>query len=324
MTKINPSILQRLRKSKGWSQEELSEKTKSGGQPKIDKQTISRLERGERPKTRSRTIKQLAHALGVDPAVLTGDGPTPDFSPESSALDSRSQLNVRIGNRPRNALNLVRRRYRVEPSQIVELAPFLFVWAAEESLRRRQERLSALDRALGETKALSHQFHHLSPEIINFWHVDDAIAAEQSSIEKRDLFGSSIDLDLKEVDPNFDADAENPFAMFLRELVSSFGKVATFVEWSGWLSPSYRVCFDEAAELVGGDSERADEILNGFVALNEMPKEIRGRGMEKERADWVRAKAEEYRQEVADDLAELNRLLGPDLLGNEGNEGAPK
>jgi hypothetical protein len=55
-----------------------------------------------------------------------------------------------------------------------------------------------------------------------------------------------------------------------------------------------------------------------------MPKEIRGRGMEKERAEWVRARAEEYRQKVADDLAELDRLLGPDLLGNLGNEGVPK
>jgi hypothetical protein len=201
----------------------------------------------------------------------------------------------------------------------VELAPFLFVWAAEESLRRRQERLSALDRALEETKALSHQFHHLSHQITNFLYVDDAIAAEQSSIEKRDLFGSSIDLDLTGVGPSLDADAENPFAMFLRELVSSFGEVATFEEWSGWLSPAYRVCFDEAAELVGGDSERADEILSGAVVLNEMPKEIRERGMEKERAEWVRVKAEEYRQKVADDVAELDRLSGLDsLLGNEG------
>src|SRR6266516_3302186 len=139
MTRVDPVVLQRLRKAKGWSQEELAGKTKFEGQPKIDKQTISRLERGERPKTRSRTIRQLAHALSVDPAVLTGDGLAPDISRESSALDSRSQLNVRVGAAPRNALNLVARRYRVEPSQIVELAPFLFVWAAEESLRRRQE-----------------------------------------------------------------------------------------------------------------------------------------------------------------------------------------
>ena len=309
MTRVDPVVLQRLRKAKGWSQEELAGKTKFEGQPKIDKQTISRLERGERPKTRSRTIRQLAHALSVDPAVLTGDGLAPDISRESSALDSRSQLNVRVGAAPRNALNLVARRYRVEPSQIVELAPFLCVWAAEESLRRRQERLSTLDLTLDETKALGHQLRHLSPQINIFSYADDAIAAEQSSINERDLFGSSIKLDLAGVSPNFDTDTENPFAMFLRELVISFGNVATFEEWSGSWSPAYRVCSEEAAELVGGDRERADEILRGAVALNEMPKEIRKHGMEKERAEWVRMKAEEYRQKLADDFAELDRLL---------------
>ena len=31
--------------------------------------------------------------------------------------------------------------------------------------------------------------------------------------------------------------------------------------------------------------------------------------MEKERSEWVRAKAEEYRRVLADDLAELERLF---------------
>ena len=308
MTKVDPAVLQRLRKAKRWSQEELAEKTRSDGQPKIDKQTISRLERGERAKTRSRTIRQLARALSVDPAVLTGDGPTPNISRDRSALDTRSQLNVRVATAPRNALNLVAWRYRVEPSQIVELAPFLFVWAAEESLRRRQERLSTLDRTLDETKALGAQLCHLSPQINIFSYADDAIAAEQSSINERDLFGSSIKLDLIGVGPDFDTDIQNPFAMFLRELVSSLGNVATFDKWSGSWSPAYRVCSEEAAALVGGDRDRADEILRGLVALNEMPKEIRKPEMAEERTEWVRAKAEEYRKE----MAELDRLLdGP-------------
>ena len=54
--------------------------------------------------------------------------------------------------------------------------------------------------------------------------------------------------------------------------------------------------------LVGGDRDRADEILRGLVALNEMPKEIRKPEMAKERAEWVRAKAEE-------EMAEFDRLL---------------
>ena len=69
------------------------------------------------------------------------------------------------------------------------------------------------------------------------------------------------------------------------------------------------MCPEEAAELVDGERERADEILRGEVALNEMPKEIRKQGMERERAEWVRVKAEEYRRALADDIAELGRLL---------------
>ena len=90
--------------------------------------------------------------------------------------------------------------------------------------------------------------------------------------------------------------------MFLSKLVASFGGVATFEDWSESWTPTYRVCSEEAAELVGGDRDRADEILRGTVALNEMPKELRKRGMEKECAEWVRAKAEERRQKLLEAL----------------------
>src|SRR5260370_39124864 len=66
MTRVDPNVLKRLRIAKRWSQEQLAEKTKLGGLPKIDKQTISRLERGVRDKTRNRTIEQLARALSVE------------------------------------------------------------------------------------------------------------------------------------------------------------------------------------------------------------------------------------------------------------------
>jgi transcriptional regulator with XRE-family HTH domain len=140
MKRIDPNILKRLREAKNWTQDALAEKTK------IHKQTISRLERGDRSKTRCQTINQLARALMVEPEVLTGEKPAPEMQREASSLDVRSQLNVRVGTGPRNALRLVADRYRVEPSQIVELAPFLFVWAAEESLRQRREKIAEVER----------------------------------------------------------------------------------------------------------------------------------------------------------------------------------
>jgi len=303
MNRIDPAILKKLLKNKGLSLADLAKRAR------INKQTIWRLTADKVTKARDRTIEQIAHVLKVDSRVLTGEVSVPEESSDSEPVTSKNQLNVRVGTAQRNALNLVARRYRVSPSQIVELAPLLFVWAAEESLRRRQERLSKLDQVLDQTKTLGRELRHLSPQMNIFSYADDAIAAEQSSINERDLFGSSIKLDLAGMGPDFDADYENPFAMFLRELGSSFSAVATFEEWSGSWSPRYRVCPEEAAELVGGDSNRADEILRGDVALNEIPKEIRKHGMEKERAEWVRAKAEEYRRVFADDFAELEGLL---------------
>jgi len=302
MNRINPAVLKRLLKDKGLSLADLAKRAK------INKQTIWRLTADKVTKARDRTIEQIAHVLKIDSRVLTGELNAPEASADSEPVTSKNQLNVRVGTAQRNALNLAARRYKVAPSQIVELAPFLFVWAAEESLRRRQERLSKLDQVLDETKTLGQQFRHLSPQLNIFSYADDAIAVEQSSINERDLFGSSIKLDLAGVGPDFDPDNENPFAMFLRELGSSFDPVATFEEWSESWSPRYRVCPEEAAELVGGDSDRADEILRGDVALNELPKEIRKHGMEKKRAEWVRTKAEEYRRALAEDFAELERL----------------
>ena len=60
---------------------------------------------------------------------------------------------IRIATSPRNALTLVSRRYGIEPSQIVELAPFLFLWAAEASLRQRRERIAEVERAYEAARA---------------------------------------------------------------------------------------------------------------------------------------------------------------------------
>ncbi len=306
MPKVVPNVLKRLRITKGWSQEQLAEKTKSEGLPKLDKQTISRLERGDRASTRGRTVSQLARALGVDPAVLTGEASAPEKPHERSLLDPRSQLNVRVGTGPRNALNLVSRRYRVEPSHIVELAPFLFSCAAEESLRQRRERIAEVDRACEAARNAESDIRHLPPP--NFTYSEEKIAAEYESIDSKDLFGAFKRTPFSDP-PDFDADTENPFALFLRKLAAPLGDVATFEGWSGGWTPKYRVCPDEAAALVGGDRERADEILGGLVALNEMPKEIRQAGNSKERAEWVRERAEEYRRQLKRDLDDLDSLF---------------
>jgi transcriptional regulator with XRE-family HTH domain len=90
MAKIDPTVLRDLRRKKQWSQEELAEKSK------INKQTISRLERGKQYSTRSYTIRQLASVLDVEWAVLLGDVLNLDNQRESGSAPSKSVLSVNV------------------------------------------------------------------------------------------------------------------------------------------------------------------------------------------------------------------------------------
>lgn len=318
MRKINPGVLKRLRSAKGWSQEQLAENTKFEGVPKIDKQTISRLERGDREKARGRTIEQLARALKVEPAVLTGEAPFPEIEVESEPTP-KSQLNVRVSRAARNAMTLVAQRYAgVHPSQIMELAPFLFCWAAEASLRHRRERLNQLENAVEVVQKLEREIFEVSfadldtserPDLLT-----EQIMRENRSIELGDIFG-----EFQQDDPDhyFDVNAIDPFSAFLSNLVADFPDIS-FERWFSEGSPSYVVCSDDVAQLVGGDPYLAALILNGSVLLNEMPKEIRsrvtaslagippGRDIEA-RVEWVRTKAEEYAKQFESSMDQGNK-----------------
>jgi transcriptional regulator with XRE-family HTH domain len=297
MKRLDPTVLKELLESNDLSLAVLAK------QARIDKQTVWRLSAGKVTGARDRTIKQIAEVLKVDPQVLTGEMPPPKVSHESQPATSKSQLNLRVSDAARNALILVAQRYGVEQSQIVEIAPFLFCWAAEESLRQRQENVFKVEVACESARNLEQHIRYLP--VPNFTYSEEKIVAEQESIDRRDLFGSWIFEKANFLDPAFDCDrdTDNPFAMFLRNLVAGFGHVVTFEGWpSDWI-PQYRVCPDEAAQIVDGDHDRANEILAGLAALNEIPKDIRGKPeMAKARADWVREKAKENQKQALADL----------------------
>jgi transcriptional regulator with XRE-family HTH domain len=99
MNRIDPKILRQLREQKGWSQEKLSEVTQLGRSGRIDKQTISRLERGLTVRTHERTGAQLALALNVEPDVLSGASP----APEMRAPNEYIQLKLQFAPEHRNA-----------------------------------------------------------------------------------------------------------------------------------------------------------------------------------------------------------------------------
>jgi hypothetical protein len=72
--------------------------------------------------------------------------------------------------------------------------------------------------------------------------------------------------------------------------------------------PFYRVCAQEAVDLVGGDTELAEAILEGKIALHQMPKELQKFEKTKERVEWARAKLEDYNRELRRGLAGIPRM----------------
>jgi transcriptional regulator with XRE-family HTH domain len=287
MSKIDKDRLRRLREVRGLSQAALAQKSK------VHKQTISRIESGAQGKTRrSLTADRLARGLNVEPGVLTGELPVPDFGVPPPKSRSKISLSVQTD----NFLYLVSERYFVKPWQVLELAPLLFCWAAEMSLRARRERLRELKNACEAARALEKEMRHLPDP--NFTSSEEKIAAESSSIGAHDIFGTTFGDDAFADGPFYPPsdDTDNPFAMFLAKLADDIGYMATFEGFSPIDYPIYQVCRDEALNLAGGDEELAEKIVAGnAVVLNEMPKELQDTFLKtEERTAWVRAKVDEY------------------------------
>jgi transcriptional regulator with XRE-family HTH domain len=288
MTKVNPFILQKLRRGKDWSQDRLADMST------VNKQTISRIERGEQDSTRENTIKQLARALGVEPVELTQETLTPE-SNQSEPMKRRPQSSFGVSDAANNFLYLISERYFIKPWQVMELAPLLFCWAAEMSLRERRERLNKLQEACKIARTLEKEMPHLPPP--NFIYSEEKITAESSSVNSHDIFGMCFSDDQFSDGHLYCSgdDTENPFATFLAKLVDEIGDVASFEGFSPIDYPVFQVCRDEAMEMVGGDKTLADRILSGVINLYEMPKDLQGTfGNIEHRAAWVRTQAEAF------------------------------
>jgi transcriptional regulator with XRE-family HTH domain len=285
MAKVNPFTIQKLRLHKNWTQDRLAEMAK------VNKQTISRIERGEQDNTRENTINQLARALGVEPAELTLQTPRPGGI-ESEPMKRRPQSSFRVSKAANNFLYLISERYFIRPWQVMELAPLLFCWAAEMSLRERRERLAKLEEANKAARAIENEMAHLPPS--DFTYSDEKIVAEACSINSHDIFGMCFEDDFNNYSSGND-DTDNPFATFLAKRVKEIGDVASFDGFSPIDYPIFQVCRGEALEMVGGNETLAERILSGVVDLFEMPKDLQGIFENTEqRAAWVQAQANAF------------------------------
>jgi len=92
---IQPEIIKALRNARGWTQEQLGEAAK------LDKTTISRIERGSHDDRRGSTAEKLSKAFGVDLKLLTGEPPSPEK--RSMLFENRSTITLDADDAARRA-----------------------------------------------------------------------------------------------------------------------------------------------------------------------------------------------------------------------------
>ena len=277
--KIDPARLRILRERKGFTRPQLG---KLSG---ITERTIQRLEREphQSQKTREDTVIRLAKPLSVEPGVLTGELRLPE-SDEVPVYDQAPKTRL--------AYDLIKRRYGVSRTEIINMAPLFFVLLAEGSLAWRRKKLKEAEEA----------YDHLM-QIDGFWSggsaylqhgMDEGAGGEEESIDKADLFGEHLDDDMGKP---FDSSKNNPFTYYLRKLANELDIPGIVGVDEGVLNiasdfkfPHYNICNDELDHITNGspDAQKALEI--GFARLSEIPDELMAEDASEKRAEWLEEK----------------------------------
>ena len=310
--KIDPESLRSLRQKKKLSRSRLAER--SG----IAVRTIQRLENEPQrcKKSREDTLNRLARALDVETDVLTGESPLPEPDTASGPDPEPVQICAKVPPKIRLAYDLIRRRYGVSATEIINIAPLFFVLLAEGSFAWRRKKIEEAYEGKGRLEVIG-----------GFWSgslasasavMEEGFGVEEESIGKADLFGehlfsdtnSTFMLDL------FDPSQDNPFASYLRGLKEelavpgvvdidnsdlSFGSPPKF--------PDYHICRDELEGIANGSAHAMGALETGHARLSEIPKEMIADDAGEERAKWLEGELPEIYKEILD-------KEGGDLLVN--------
>ena len=291
--KIDPDRLRSLRKEQKLSLVKLAEKTKRVNPPGITEKTIQRLEAPSQQNTavREHTVESLTKALNVDVGVLTGELPLPESDKVPADNPDRVQIGAQVAPKTRLAYDLIKSRYGVSATEIINMAPLFFALLAEGSLAWRREKLKDMKKVISRFEKTESE---LGYEILGDLIWEDYVEPEEGSIDndKGDLFGK----DLYHLSGNmpFDPSINNPFANYLRKLSDglaipevvdverdglSFGSPLKF--------PGYDVCRKER--------DRRDKIAKmclkaGYARLSDIPDELMAEDAREERAKWIEDK----------------------------------
>ena len=314
---LHPEALKAARNKKGWTQKQLSEKSR------CSVEQISRWERGESLNVRSNSSEKLIKALGVSWEELTS-APAVTGN-EEFKLFPTIQLNIRVHPRVRTALILASHRYHVHPKDIIELAPLLFLITAEKSLNARQVNVSTfteqIDQALHNGQEM---MSHLAPAFQSRWELDEALYREQCSINQREVFNK---VDLSDLDLYFGNDWKqtDPYVSYLGHLIEDLPDgLVEYISPSYSRAPNYRIAGETLKEVTGiaGETEKERELLkfifNGDINLSELIKEKQKLSKD-EYKDWL---ARKYTEAEAEQKAAWDELFEglPKLSRNNGGD----
>lgn len=267
--------------------------------------TLSDIERGKAPRVKRSKAVAIAKALKCDVAALEGHA---DFPAESdNALYNEwypSLQPIRLDRKTHNAVWLTCHRFAVPEDWLIAMAPTMLEILAAQDQHRRASVLDQLKAGLDSLREIGAAHPHIgsrayTPSLAG----EEIIAAEQRSIEKRDLFGR-ITLDADEDEPYDIADV----APFLCHLRNEAQRLGLQVDCDKDLSfPRLNIDYPEDPDgiieaLACNDSEIADKLRDGTLLIRDIPKSYLKKGMREKRLQWLRerAEAEMAKQPVVD------------------------
>ena len=308
--KIDPDCLRTLRQQKRLTRAQLADR--SG----ITERTIQRLENESQrsQKTHEHTLNSLAKALGVKekPGVLTGDLPLPESDKAPVSDPERVQIGAQIAPKTRLAYDLIKHRYGVNATEIINMAPLFFALLAEGSLARRRKKLQEAEDAINRLDQMRDEVGHwifLQATTV----AGNASEPEKCSIAEADIFGEHL-LDSPFGLPNapFDPLEVNPFVHYLRKLASE-PTISDVVDVdkgdlnfrSQYKFPDYEVCTEELDHISQGSSKARRTFETGHVRLSEIPEELMAEDAGERRVKWLEDKLPAIYDLAGDSLAEI-------------------
>ena len=318
---IDPNRLKELRKRKGLSRTQLADKMEDkDDKEKVSLRQIARLESeaSAGSKARDRTVNNLAKALGVEPGVLTGEMPLPSAPPHREDGRSR-QVSAWVQPEVGLAYTLIKRRYGVSLTTLINAAPLMFVLLAEGSFVWRREKLEEVEEA---TERLENSgSRHLLSTHVGAGRADQGTWVERYSIESRDLFGESVFKDLLE--QGYDVGGTNPFAEYLRDLAAKIDdRDIVDVEADGSIGdrgalknfPEFTICNGDVDRFAGGSERLILALRIGFLRADHIPEELLTDDAAERRQQWLERQLEELPEKARE---VLEGVLSLDLDSSE-------